>query len=120
MTRIEWPTLADITNSVIAYRDELQTYDPKNIADDDGNGKATGDIRLHVADDGSSATIHTGDASYDPKDHRGYWGASSITPDMTDDECAGVAYDLILAASIEELSREPAEECKGSPENDCR
>lgn len=106
MTRIEWPTLADITDSVIAYRDELRTYDPKDIADDEGN--PSGDIRLQVAEDGSSA-IHTGDASYDT-DHRGYWGASSITPDMTDDECAGVAYDLILAAS--------AEECKD--DLDCR
>jgi hypothetical protein len=108
MTRINWPTLADITDSVIAYRDKLQTYDPKDIAD--GLPSSSGDIRLHVADDGSSPAIHTGDASYDPKDHRGYWGASSITPDMTDDECAGVADDLILAASIEELSRKPAED----------
>jgi hypothetical protein len=107
MTRIEWPTLADITNSVIAYRDELQTYDPKNIADDDGN--PSGDIRLQVADDGSPHTIHTGDASYDDR-HRGYWGASSVTPDMTDNECAGVAWDLILAAR--------AEECKD--DIDCR
>jgi hypothetical protein len=113
MTRINWPTLADITDSVIAYRDELQTYDPKDIADDDRN--PSGDIRLHVADDGSSPAIHTGAASHDPKDHRGYWGASSITPYMTDDECAGVAYDLVLAASIEELSRKPAED-----DIDCR
>jgi hypothetical protein len=110
MTRIDWPTLADITDSVIAYRDELQTYDPKDIA---GN-LAAGDIRLHVADDGSSPAIHTGAASCDT-DHRGYWGASSITPDMTDDECARAAYDLILAASIEELSRGPAED-----DIDCR
>jgi hypothetical protein len=34
---------------------------------------------------------------------------------MTDDECAGVADDLILAASIEELSRKPAED-----DIDCR
>ncbi len=115
MTRIEWPTLAEITLSVIAYRDELQTYDPKDIADD--GGKPSGDIRLHVADDGGKPAIHTGDASHDI-DHRGYWGASSITPDMTDDECAGVAYDLILAASIEELSRGPAEDCKD--DIDCR
>jgi hypothetical protein len=92
MTRIEWPTLADITNSVIAYRDELQTYDPKDIADDEGN--PSGDIRLHVADDGSHWRCLTGDASYDDR-HRGYWGASSITPDMTDNECVGVACDLI-------------------------
>jgi hypothetical protein len=112
MTRINWPTLADITDGVIAYRDELQTYDPKDIAD--GLPSSSGDIRLHVADDGSPHTIHTGAASCDT-DHRGYWGASSITPDMTDDECAGVAYDLILAASIEELSRKPAED-----DIDCR
>jgi hypothetical protein len=112
MTRIDWPTLADITDCVIAYRDELQTYDPKDIAD--GLPSSSGDIRLYVADDGSSWAMHTGDASY-VTGHRGYWGASSITPDMTDDECAGVADDLILAASIEELSRKPAED-----DIDCR
>ena len=45
--------------------------------------------------------------------HRGNAGRpATITPDMTDDECAGVAYDLILGASIEELSRGPAEDCR--------
>lgn len=65
-------------------RNEAKTFDPADI--DDGDGPSI-DVRLQVQSDGSWE-LHTGDASYDT-DHRGFWGASSVSPD--DDEVALIA-----------------------------
>lgn len=48
------------------------------------------DVRLQVYEAGDWA-VHTGDSSYD-QDHRGFWGASSLSPTSN---CREVAIDLI-------------------------
>ena len=89
-----FPKAGDIVGGVIAYRDELQSYDPKDIADEEGN--PCGDIRLQVLYNGSWR-IHTGDSSYDT-DHRGYWGDGTIQPSDTDAQCLEVARWLVECA----------------------
>jgi hypothetical protein len=57
------------------------------------NEEAYMDVRLQVHQ-GGGWSIHTGDASYD-QDHRGYWGASSLSRDT---DCAELAEELIEQA----------------------
>jgi hypothetical protein len=51
------------------------------------------DVRLQVEDDGSWR-VHVGDPSYDT-DHRGYWGAATISPGDSDGELRDTARGLI-------------------------
>ena len=74
----------------MAIRDEAQTYDPAELADDEGNPSI--DVRLQVFEDGGY-TFHSGDASYD-QDHRGFWGAASVGPDDDDQACVMIGRDL--------------------------
>jgi hypothetical protein len=53
---------------------------------DDGEGV---EVRLQVVD--GSWELHTGDPCYDT-DHRGYWGAGTLTPDTN---CRELAAELI-------------------------
>lgn len=57
------------------------------------------DVRLQVENDGNWS-LHTGDAQYDT-DHRGFWGAGTLVPDMT-------------KAAIRELARELIDEAASS------
>jgi hypothetical protein len=91
MTKIV--TITELAEALHAYGQELASYDPKDIADEEGN--ATGDVRLQLID--GSWALHTGDASYD-QDHRGAWGASSISAGATMKECRETAKDLIAEA----------------------
>lgn len=50
------------------------------------------DVRLQVVDDGWM--VHTGDASYDT-DHRGAWGAGSVSRHDTDNDLRAIGADLI-------------------------
>lgn len=76
---------------LLDVRDDAQSYDPEDIADDEGNPSI--DVRLQVLDDGSYS-FHSGDSSYD-KDHRGYCGASSVSPDDDDVALVEIARDLV-------------------------
>ncbi len=64
MTKIKFPSVADVARALISAKRWIE------------RGEWV-DVRLQVWSDGSW-TIHTGDASYD-QDHRGFWGASSMT-----------------------------------------
>ncbi len=88
---LPFPTLLELTKAVRAYAQELATYNPQDLDDDEGN--PSGDIRLQVSDDGWA--VHTGDSSYD-QDHRGFWGASSVEPNQSD--CRSIARDLLEQA----------------------
>jgi hypothetical protein len=83
-------TVDVLARDIKAYADELATYDPKDIADDDGN--ACGDIRLQLVD--GSWALHTGDAQYDT-DHRGWWGASAVEAGASLRHCRELATALI-------------------------
>lgn len=101
---MDLPGLKSITAIVKAYRDELKTYDPEDIADEEGN--PSGDIRLQVLSNGAWS-VHTGDSQYD-QDHRGAWGASSVSPNATDEECQEIAEDLL--GQVEEDEGEDEED----------
>lgn len=55
------------------------------------------DVRLQVYEDGTWA-VRYGLSDYD-QDHRGFWGAASISPDDESDTLAWVASDLIDQAA---------------------
>ena len=57
------------------------------------------DVRLQVTVNAGHAywTVHTGDASYD-QDHRGYWGAETLVPDMDEVAVINVAMSLVEQA----------------------
>lgn len=50
------------------------------------------DVRLQYYD--GLFRLHTGDSQYDP-DHRGYWGSSSVGPDLTQGDVEEIASDLL-------------------------
>lgn len=92
MLKIKFPTIKEITEEIIAYRNYLKNnFDPKDIQDEEGN--AGGDCRLQLYEDGVWA-LRTGDASYDTS-HLGFWGASSVSIEATNKECKDIAKDLI-------------------------
>jgi len=74
-----------------SVRDDAQTYNPEDIADEEGNPSI--DVRLQVLGDGTYYH-HSGDAQYDT-DHSGFWGAGRVAP--TDDDVALIetARDLV-------------------------
>lgn len=51
------------------------------------------DVRLQVAEDLCSYSLHSGDSSYD-QDHRGYWGSGSVGQNMSFFACKGLAVEL--------------------------
>jgi hypothetical protein len=50
------------------------------------------DVRLQVHD--GTWAIHAGDASYD-QDHRGFWGASSVSANTDGDDLTSILEDLV-------------------------
>ena len=86
--------VSEVAEEVWTYGQLLATYNPDDIADDDG--EATGDIRLQVAD--GAWQVHTGDASYDT-DHNGHWGASSVSAGCSKREARDIARYLITEAA---------------------
>ena len=78
----------------LSIRDEAKTFDPEDIADDEGNPSI--DVRIQVSEDGG-CSFHSGDASYDT-DHRGFWGASSVSPADGEWECIQTGRDLVEQA----------------------
>lgn len=76
----------------LAIRDEAKTYKSEDL--DDGDGLI--DVRLQIGPDGSYC-FHSGDASYD-QDHRGFWGAGTVSSDDGDQECAQIGRDLVEQA----------------------
>lgn len=83
MTDLQWPTKYEIADELIAIqRDVFDDSDLDYI-----------DVRLQVLADGTWF-VHCGDPCYDT-DHRGYWGASSITRDRRIGEVDDIAQDLL-------------------------
>ena len=80
----------DVYREVETIKYLARTYDPADL--DDGDGPYI-DVRLQVLPDGEW-TLHHGDASYD-QDHRGYWGAGTVSPDDDDVALIETARDLV-------------------------
>lgn len=76
-----------------AIRDEAKTHKPEDL--DDGNGPSI-DVRLQIHPDGSYS-FHSGDAGFDT-DHKGYWGAGSVSPADGEWECIQIGRDLVAQA----------------------
>jgi hypothetical protein len=79
-----------LIQKLIDYRNDLRKFPREDISDEEGN--AYGDCRLQVH--GGTWTLWTGDSSYDT-DHRGYWGANSVSPDDDKATLEAVADDLL-------------------------
>lgn len=75
------PKLYELTNAVYETVKEIR-----------GQGIEETDVRLQIKNDGWQ--LHTGDSSYD-QDHRGDWGASSVSRENTKGDCTGIARDLL-------------------------
>ena len=94
---MRYPIIRDVAECVKGYADDLVSYLPDaDVPDDECNDddeSGYGDIRLSMTDDGSWE-IHTGDAQYDT-DHRGYWGAETVSAGASKAECRNIARDLI-------------------------
>ena len=59
-------------------------------------------MRLQVHDGGWY--VHSGDAQYDT-DHRGYWGAASVSEDDSDGALQDTARDLIRQVEDDHATR---------------
>jgi hypothetical protein len=81
------PTIREVLGDLVAVRDEIRGY---------GDVDET-DVRLQVH--GGSWSLHSGDAQYDT-DHRGYWGAGSVSKDDSQASLRTTAKELI--AEVEE------------------
>lgn len=108
VTADNYPSIADLAELVYQYGRDLAQYDPADITEY-GCDEPSGDCRLQVQSDGWS--FHTGDSQYD-QDHRGYWGASSVSPKCTRKEARVIARDLI------EQAKDHAAECGDDPDDD--
>jgi hypothetical protein len=86
MAKIKFPKISSVAREL---RD-AKAYIEAPASDEEAGWM---DVRLQVMEDGSWG-IHTGDASYD-LDHRGHWGASSLSRRSN---CTEVARDLIEQA----------------------
>jgi len=84
----DWGGFAELVDRLCDLADEAWSYDPEDIADDEGNPSI--DCRLQYHD--GQFRFWTGDASYDT-DGRGHWGASSVGPGC--DCIVDIAHDLI-------------------------
>lgn len=74
------------------FRDYLRDiYTREELTDCEGE-EPRSDIRLQY--DLSTWWVHTGGPCYDT-DHCGYWGASTVSPDDTDEQCKETVRDLI-------------------------
>ena len=74
-----------------SMRYAAQTYDPEEIADDEGNPSI--DVRLQVLANGDYYH-HSGLPCYDT-DHRGFWGAGSVSPSDGEVELIQIARDMV-------------------------
>lgn len=90
---MSYPTIAQLALEVRHYAKELATYDPADIADEEGN--PYGDVRLQIAD--GTWYFHTGDASFDT-DHSGRWGSATVRAGASYAACYDIARDLINEA----------------------
>ena len=76
------PTIEEVYDDLVGVRKEIEGY---------GDVPDT-DVRLQVHE--GSWSLHSGDAQYDT-DHRGYWGAASVSVDDTNATLRQTAKDLI-------------------------
>lgn len=82
---MRFPSIKDVTFQVYSYVRDLKEWHIEE-----------GDVRLQVYPD-CGWVVRTGDSSYD-QDHRGYWGASSVSNTTTKTECRAIARELIEQA----------------------
>lgn len=98
------PKLTELASDLWAVVKDSRSYKPEDIADEEGNPSI--DVRLQVYADGRWA-LRTGDSSYD-QDHRGYWGAGSVSPDMKKSDVRSLAKELIEEAADQYASDHPS------------
>ncbi len=105
---MRFPSIRDVRASLMAeWRYLRRTFKPADLIGP-GEETASTDVRLQVYPDGSWA-LRTGLSDYD-QDHRGFWGASSISWDRQD--LSSLARDLIEQARDHKAQCEPM---KGKP-----
>lgn len=118
MNRSEWNQLRRISGGLTKAqlvaelqdaRDDSRTYDREEITERGCDSPGI-DVRLQVIPPEEKTrncwgtpcapymtegewAFHSGDSQYD-QDHRGYWGASGVGPDMTMRDLIGIAEDL--------------------------
>lgn len=89
-------SLDELIDELKAVRTDAQGSDPADITEH-GSDEPSIDVRLQVYEDGRWTT-HSGSSDYDP-DHRGYWGASCVSPDDTDELLCATAHEMIDQAA---------------------
>jgi hypothetical protein len=94
-SKMQWPTVAEVAADLHHIR-EMYCEVPGDVPGDNGcrdtqdDDGVWVDVRLQVLP-GGSWQVHSGDSSYD-QDHRGFWGAGSVSLDT---DCEDLAAGLI-------------------------
>jgi hypothetical protein len=89
---IELPSVDEVA---IALRDIRDFLDPSDFPEETSDEEATNcEVRLQVWPDGEWK-VRWGLSDYD-QDHRGYWGASAISPTDSDKAIYDTAIDLLI------------------------
>lgn len=76
----------------------------ESVQSEDDEDDVFCDVRLRWHDD--EWYLKTGPSDYD-LDHRGYWGCSSVSPNIADDEASSIADDL-LDQVLEHMASDPS------------
>ena len=98
----KFPSIASVRSALVAEKRNLRKFSSlDDLLGENGESDST-DVRLQVYEDGSWA-IHTGNPDYD-QDHRGYWGASSLSYDR--ENLRDLARDLL------EQAKDHAAQCR--------
>ena len=83
--------ISALTTDLLAYASHLAEFDPADITPP-GETEPTGDVRLQYH--AGEFYVRTGDSSFD-QDGRGHWGASSVSPDLSEAAAREIAADLL-------------------------
>lgn len=93
---------SELVEMLWCYRNQLADMNPADIEDEDGN--PSGDVRLQVHN--GRWSLHTGSSDYD-QDHRGYWGASSVSPTADRALVEDIADDLLAECADDFCASKP-------------
>lgn len=97
------PTIKELADALYSEGQYLKrNFSKEDLMDGPHDDFCGTDVRLQLHD--GSWELHTGDSSYD-QDHRGYWGASSISRGATRRECMDTARSLINEALDDQACR---------------
>ena len=97
----KFPSIASVRSALAAEKRSLRKFCSRDDLLSEDGGPAFTDVRLQVYEDGSWS-IRTGSSDYD-QDHRGHWGASSLSYDR--ENLRDLARDLLEQAKEHALAR---------------